>query len=149
MTEPFRQRQNTCPECGVELRPFNGRLCCDRCEGIFLGVADLARAVDELTKLEPALAFSHDKPGHRRCPTCAAEMVRCRVELTMADKVVAPKVELDRCAAHGVWFDTDELAEVFFAVEREFGSHGGASGPSSTLPGDGPLGSYGKFNAPP
>ena len=34
------------------------------------------------------------------------------------------------------------------AVERVFGSHGGASGPGSAED-DGPLGTYGKFNAPP
>jgi Zn-finger nucleic acid-binding protein len=149
MTEPYRERVNMCPECGVPLRAFNKRLCCDRCEGIFLTEADLARAVDELTHLEPALTFGHDKAGHRPCPTCTAAMTRCRIELAMMDKVVAPKVELDRCASHGVWFDTDELADVFLAVERVFGSHGGTRGPSDAQPGDGPLGSYGKFNAPP
>jgi Zn-finger nucleic acid-binding protein len=149
MTEPFRERANMCPECGVPLREFGKRLCCDRCEGIFLAEADLAHAVDELTHLEPALAFRHDKAGHRACPTCMAAMTTCRVELAMLDKVIAPKVELDRCASHGLWFDTDELADVFLAVERVFGSHGGSSGPGNDGQGDGPLGSYGKFNAPP
>ncbi|HEY3801373.1 MAG TPA: zf-TFIIB domain-containing protein [Kofleriaceae bacterium] len=145
MTEPFRQRQNTCPECGIELRPFNGRLCCDRCEGMFLGVADLARSIDELVRVEPVIGVGRTRAGHRPCPTCSSPMAMCRLELAMLDKVVSPKVDVDHCTLHGFWFGQDKLAEVFVAVEREFGSHGGSSGPRDDLPGDGPLGSYGKF----
>jgi ribosomal protein S27AE len=149
MTEPFRERQNTCPECGVPLRVFGKRLCCDRCEGILLAVDDFAHAIDELTRIEPAVTFVHEQPGHRRCPTCGDGMATCRLELAMMDKTIAPKLELDRCASHGLWFGTDKLAVVFVAVERVFGSHGGTNGPSDRVSGDGPLGSYGKFNAPP
>jgi Zn-finger nucleic acid-binding protein len=149
VTEPYRQRPNQCPVCGVDLRLFGTRLCCDRCEGIFLTIADLAHSIDELTRVEPAIAFAREQPGHRPCPGCSAAMATCHLELAMMDKVVKPDVELDRCAAHGLWFDTDELAELLLAVERVFGSHGGSSGPAGSSNDDGPLGSYGKFNAPP
>ena len=116
---------------------------------MLLAVDDFAHAIDELTRIEPAVTFVHEQPGHRRCPTCGDGMATCRLELAMMDKTIAPKLELDRCASHGLWFGTDKLAEVFVAVERVFGSHGGTNGPSDRVSGDGPLGSYGKFNAPP
>ena len=138
-------RPDGCPDCGVALRPFAKRLCCDRCEGIFLAVADFVHAVDELVRIEPAIAFAHGRAGTRPCPVCAAAMTTCRLELAMLDKIVTPKVDVDHCTSHGFWFGQDKLAGVFLAVEREFGSHGGSSGPRDDLPGDGPLGSYGKF----
>jgi hypothetical protein len=74
-------------------------------------------------------------------------MTICRIELAMLDKVIKPKVDVDCCPHHGLWFGTDKLADVFVAIERVFGSHGGSSGGAG--PGDdGPLGSYGKWNAP-
>ncbi len=149
MTEPYRERQNTCPECGVPLRVFGKRLCCDRCEGILLALADFAHSIDELTRIEPTVALVHEQPGHRPCPTCGAGMATCRLELAMMDQIVKPKPEVDRCASHGIWFGAEKLADVYVAVERVFGSHGGSSGPTDALPGDGPLASYGKFNAPP
>jgi hypothetical protein len=148
MADPFRHLPNQCPECGIALRPFAGRLCCDRCEGIFVTLADLAKAIDELVRLEPQISILKEHASKRVCPTCAAAMTDVRIGVTLQDKVIKPKAEIDRCAAHGLWFPAEQLAEVFLAVERVFGSHGGSSGPAGPG-GDSPLGMYGKFNAPP
>lgn len=141
-----------CPACSSAMRRFGQRLCCDPCDGIFLTIADLARSIDELVHLEPAVVIAGARPGKRSCPTCSDTMALCQVELAMLAQVVRPRVELDHCAAHGLWFDGGELADLFLAVERKF-STGGSSGPggsgSSGSGFDGPLGSYGKFNAPP
>jgi len=92
MTDPYRHVPGTCPSCGVALRPFGPRLCCDRCEGMLLTVADLARSIDELTHVEPAIAFVHDRAGKLPCPGCATAMTTCRVELAMMDQTIRPKV---------------------------------------------------------
>jgi Zn-finger nucleic acid-binding protein len=144
VSDAYRAATHTCPACSALLREHVGRLCCDRCEGIFLAREDLARSIDDLVKLEPELVFRKEKPGKRACPRCAIAMVRCRLELRLLDKRIRPKVDLDRCDADGLWFDRDQLAALYLAVERVFGAHGGGGNPQT-----GPLGTYGKFNLPP
>lgn len=146
MTDAYRHGPDSCPECGIALRAFAKRLCCDRCEGMYLAAADLAHAIDELVRVEPVIAFAHDRAGTRPCPICEAAMTTCRLSLAMLDKVVEPEVDLDRCADHGLWFGSEKLAEVFVAVERVFGSHGGASGPRGAI--DQSFGSYGNVKVP-
>jgi Transcription factor zinc-finger len=43
-----------------------------------------------------------DQKSHRRCPVCSTEMFRMTVE----------RVFLERCPAHGIWFDQNELQRV-------------------------------------
>src|SRR4051812_11159068 len=117
MTEPFRASVLGCPACSVKLRPFAGRLICDTCEGMFTSFADVERAIRELTGVQPVLEFHGDKPSERACPTCAAKMIACHLRVRLEDDTVKLKAELDRCLADGVWFDTEELAELL-AVTR-------------------------------
>jgi hypothetical protein len=135
-----------CPACGAVLRDHVGRLCCDGCNGILLSIDDFTRSIDELVKVVPELVFHREHPGKRSCPRCATAMIDCRIELCMLDKHIKPHVVLDHCERDGLWFDREELAAVYLAVERVFCTHGGDTGGAVD---DGPLGTYGKFNAPP
>ncbi len=51
--------------------------------------------------------------GGARCPCCRAPMT---LERTYGD---APAVEIDVCAAHGAWFDRDELAHALTQLQLE------------------------------
>jgi hypothetical protein len=59
--QPFRERTDGRPECGVAMRRFAERLCCDACGGMFIAVADFAHAIDELVKIEQLIAFTHER----------------------------------------------------------------------------------------
>jgi Zn-finger nucleic acid-binding protein len=125
---PYRDLQLACPACAEGLRRFRDRLCCDGCNGIMLGITDLAVAIHELTGAAPQLGFTSDAPGARACPCCQAAMVRCRLDVRLLDERPELRPELDRCDGHGVWFDAEELAKVFEVLRRlastTFGSTG-------------------------
>ncbi len=89
---------------------------CDVCNGIMVALADLAAAVEDLTSVVPQFAWDHEKPSKRACPTCRAPMTICKIVLDLEGAAVHPRPELDRCAAHGVWFDHEELAAVLEKV---------------------------------
>lgn len=113
MPDPYRDPARRCPACAAPLRPFRGRLVCDACDGLFAPLADLATAIEDLTGVSPELVFERDAVGQRACPACGQPMTRCHLRVTLDGETIAPRPELDRCDAHGVWFDTDELAAVF------------------------------------
>jgi Zn-finger nucleic acid-binding protein len=113
MGGPYRDPELPCPACRAPLRTFNARLCCDACNGIFLELDDLARSIADLTGAAPELAFKDDRPGTRRCPRCAAAMTACHLVVTLGHRHPRLPPELDRCGAHGVWFDELELAKIY------------------------------------
>jgi len=114
---PYRDQPCTCPACGggTVLRPFQERLVCDVCGGMQTSTADLAHAIEDLTGAEVQLEFFDEQPGGRACPHCRRAMTRCRLRVVFPVHEKRPKMEpwLDRCADDGVWFDANELAEVF------------------------------------
>ncbi len=79
---------------------------------------DLRNAVLELTGFSPALLFHDQAPGKRPCPRCAAPMATARLSIQLEEdaKPTKPGPELDRCAAHGLWFDESELAAVLAPI---------------------------------
>lgn len=116
MADPYRDPERPCPACDQPLRAYHQRLVCDACNGIMVSVEDLSGAIEDLTSVTPTFAWDHEKPSSRKCPQCRAPMVGCRVVLEIEGEVAHPRPELDRCAAHGVWFDREELAKVLEKV---------------------------------
>lgn len=94
-----------CPDCDGALDPRGSRLICVACDAVLVSHVELAEMLrelqpDELRALDEQLVPSGD--GVRACPRCASLM----------DRVTLGTVILDRCRAHGIWFDPDELARV-------------------------------------
>jgi Zn-finger nucleic acid-binding protein len=144
MTDPYRDQQLSCPACNAPLRVIQTRHACDSCNGMFLPLADLGRAIFEMTSLEPTFEYHDEKPGKRACPYCRAAMTTCKLRVILEEEVEKPRPTLDRCATHGIWFDNLELAKVFEKVaSKGYGGgvgrrhHGGAGGTAA------PSGSYG------
>jgi len=103
----------------VSLRPYRGRLVCDSCGGIMLVLADLDHAIEDIAGIAPAVTFVHEAAGARPCPECGAAMMQCHVAITLDGDTIKTKPTLDRCADHGVWFDTEELAAVLEKASRK------------------------------
>lgn len=67
MPDPYRDQNLSCPACQAPLRLFQDRLCCDACNGIFLELDDLERAVVEVTSVAATVIFVEEQPA----PGCA------------------------------------------------------------------------------
>lgn len=99
----YRDSFERCPRCAVELVDARSARACPQCRGLWLREAVLSEMV--IAMLPPGAAFGRlqfaDVPQRDRiaCPSCGQAMELA----SLADVIV------DRCAAHGVWFDTDEL----------------------------------------
>jgi Zn-finger nucleic acid-binding protein len=94
----------TCPDCNVALQPHGSRLACDQCHGTLVTEGEL---VELLCSFDPkhgrTIAWpATERTSGRRCPRCTTMMVGVRME----------GVAVERCPAHGVWFDYGELARV-------------------------------------
>ena len=78
------------------------------CGGAWLSETKLVEMAQDMKGSMVALPWENRSGTHRPCPVCAAEMLT----------VTLVKVELDRCAPHGVWFDADELQRVLQRADR-------------------------------
>lgn len=126
MTDPYRDHHLSCPGCNATLREFRGRYVCDKCDGMLLGLPDLAHAIHDMTSVEPAFEFRAEKTGKRGCPLCTKPMTICKLTVMFDGESLEPKPTLDRCDAHGLWFDGEELAGVFEKVATK--GYGGGVG---------------------
>ena len=117
---------------------------CPWCRGLWFDAGELALLAEKLGRTLAVAeggvraAASSEKP--RSCPRCDRAM----------EKVVlgsSPGVLLDRCAAHGLWFDHGELGSLIGqaavapgshpeAVLRFMGETFGAAAPSSPAAGN-------------
>lgn len=127
MTDPFRDQHHKCPSCNEELREFRGRWACDACGGVLMNLEDLASGIYDMTSIQPGLTFVDERAGTRACPICDAPMSECRIRIQLEDEHAKPKTKsdpkLDRCAAHGLWFDDEELGAVLATVSgKGYGS---------------------------
>lgn len=86
----------------MALSPRGPKLECQRCQGVFVPTADLAEMVAAMTDQLPPIANHADLPRNRRCPLCKAVMYETSLW----------SVGVERCDAHGTWFDWKELALV-------------------------------------
>lgn len=126
VNEPFRDQHRTCPACQALLREFRTRLVCDACQGMMLTLDDLGLAIHDMTSIVATFTYHHEAPGKRLCPTCSVPMTRCKLDIGLEQAVEHPRPELDRCEAHGIWFDNEELAKVFERVAGK--GYGGGVG---------------------
>jgi hypothetical protein len=106
-----------CPTCAIPLCSFERRLCCDACDGIMLEATALEAAIVALTGIVPTLEFCGEL-GSIDCPLCHAAMARCSLRLGMGSRHLSVAGHLDRCAEHGLWFDSNQLARVFSVCRR-------------------------------
>jgi hypothetical protein len=128
MPEPYRAVPAACPACFTALRDYRGRLCCDACGGIMITMTDLTNAITEISGIgDPKVELLDEKPGTRRCPRCPDAMTTFKVRVTVYEERIKPRPQLDHCAAHGIWFDRDELAKVFEKVHAKVPSCGSVS----------------------
>jgi len=98
----LRDRRLACADPGCEagaLRFEVSRWVCGDCDGLFVENAALEALVGEMAGQPWALPPIEGAPGRRRCPACAEPLTVQDIE----------GVTVDRCAAHGVWFDPTEL----------------------------------------
>jgi Zn-finger nucleic acid-binding protein len=104
----------TCPDCDVALDPYGTRLTCARCHGTLVSEAELVELLRTFDADHPrAIRWPVvERRSDRRCPRCPAMMDGMRME----------GIVVERCPAHGVWFDHGELARVLApdADEEEF-----------------------------
>ena len=145
MSDPYRDRELSCPACQQPLRTFHDRLVCDACNGIMVSIPDLSGAIEDLTSVVPQFTWDHEAPSQRACPQCGEMMIVCKIILDIEGELLHPKPELDRCEAHGAWFDSEELAKV---LEKAAGKGHGAKSPAtptSRLPQ--PERDYGRWSA--
>ncbi len=102
----FRDDTSACPRCQRALSPQPGgptRLWCEHCRGVLVPTAEAEQLISELGRAPFSLPAG--QPGDRQCPRCVAKLAR----FTLFG------VELDRCIAHGVWFDAKEFVHVLEA----------------------------------
>jgi ribosomal protein S27AE len=128
MTEPFREPPRRCPACLTSMREYQTRLICDSCTGMMVGLADLSRAISELSGIDPELEFVDEQPGKRHCPRCPTQMTTHKLRIVLGEEVAKPRPQLDRCREHGIWFDGEELAKVFEKVNAKVSPRGSAAG---------------------
>lgn len=123
-----------CPACQAPLDSQEGEdfvmHACSQCWGVWLSLPALKgfeRLYEKVTPIRPLAAADTPRPqGHveglkdfrdrqsyRRCPLCRKEMARRRYR-HISNFVI------DRCMAHGVWFDPGE-----FDMAIDFLSRGG------------------------
>ena len=102
----FRDAQLACPACARVLIPQPGgpsRLWCEDCRGLLVPTTEVEALISDFKHAPFTLPAG--TPGERQCPRCVAKFVRFRLF----------GIELDRCAAHGVWFDRREFVHVLEA----------------------------------
>lgn len=101
--DPYADRALRCPACDDAKLAFAAdRWVCAACRGAFVQNAALAALVQEMINQPWELTAPTGAAGTRPCPVCTQPML---VETLEA-------VPIDRCAAHGLWFDQAELGAV-------------------------------------
>src|SRR5580692_8461689 len=116
MTAGLRDTFASCPRCGIALDPRGDRWVCTQCDGTLVAEATVSQLIADMIgnrvktigsreeMIEPVprplpllVGVANERLG---CPCCAGEM----------ETRLLHEVAVDRCAAHGLWFDRDELA---------------------------------------
>lgn len=111
----FKGRELTCPACASQLAFRGDQWVCASCSGTFVENAALVAMVQEITQAYWEIPASAGVEGARACPACSAKMTVDRYQ----------SVEIDRCAADGVWFDEAELATMLMEATEPPKSTGG------------------------
>jgi len=119
----YRDARPTCLSCDAALAGAASRWACEQCGSALVSEAALTEMLAEMAPADErtldARLLAATSPS-RRCPRCAAMMSSFILHDTL----------VDRCAAHGVWFDPGELKAVLRlcanrAQERAMAGDGG------------------------
>jgi Zn-finger nucleic acid-binding protein len=98
-----------CPKCNVELVEAGRTSRCETCDGAWVREEVLVAMLEQSANTLVELPWRDNVEDHvRKCPECAAAM----------KTVALGDVALDRCAAHGIWFDAKELAALLGQSKR-------------------------------
>ena len=92
-------RDVTCPACKTPLAALGDRYGCESCGGLFVETKALAQMIEEMTAQPWLPTAPSEAMSARVCPACAIAMTSEAID----------DVALDRCTAHGYWFDAGEL----------------------------------------
>jgi Zn-finger nucleic acid-binding protein len=97
----------TCPidKAALDPEPDDRRLVCRTCTGVFVTEDHLSWIIGQVSESEPTpvvLEPPRDGEAVRTCPRCANQMT----------KHVFYGIQIDRCEAHGLWFDAEEMQRV-------------------------------------
>lgn len=105
---PFRTPTLSCPRCPSTLTP--GELgFCGRCDGVWIPEAALRDRVSKMQERPaPQLRWASESRLPLPCIACRSPMETLRLF----------DVPIDRCKAHGVWFDRDELQTVLLESRK-------------------------------
>lgn len=117
---------SSCPRCSGALIPTpieagTSVHACGGCNGVFVGARAWSLLVgrpDLVATFEaqrPRGASTSSAFGLVRCPTCSREMERGRFAARSA-------IQIDVCAAHGMWLDAGELGETIRYTSRRLES---------------------------
>jgi Zn-finger nucleic acid-binding protein len=107
----YRTVSNGCPRCGTPLRRTRNASTCHGCHGRFLEEQVILEMASDMQVPATPLAFlplspRTDSPLH--CPVCDKPMEPVRLATVL----------LDRCPAHGIWFDPEELSDALLLFAR-------------------------------
>ena len=93
-----------CPVCSAPLEQAGATYKCDACNGAWVEAEVLVPLLEQsAAALIDELDWQASTEDHvRKCPACETAM----------QTVKLGTVALDRCAPHGVWFDSKELAQL-------------------------------------
>jgi Zn-finger nucleic acid-binding protein len=108
MTGPYREGPSflICPRCGELLdRVFDDVLACMRCHGVLITPLTAGLAFEDPAWPKDASAMWWK--SSLSCPVCA----HAGADTVMAAQMIEG-LQIDRCAAHGLWLDAGELSRL-------------------------------------
>ncbi len=88
-----------CPACSGRLHLHGQLWGCDAGDGVFVEYPALEAMLAEMANAPWETPAPEGPIGKRACPACSSAMVEQAIE----------GVLVDRCATHGIWFDSGEL----------------------------------------
>ncbi len=92
-----------CPSCTAVLHQAGRTFKCEQCDGAWIKGEVIVPLLEERASTLVELPWEPNREDHvRACPECSTSM----------QTVKLGTVALDRCEAHGVWFDSHELADL-------------------------------------
>jgi Zn-finger nucleic acid-binding protein len=98
-----------CPSCNQALAQAGRTWKCGRCDGAWVRDEVLVPMLEQSASTVVEPPWQPNVEEHvRACPECTKTM----------ETVKLGTVALDRCAAHGVWFDAQELAALLGQAKK-------------------------------
>jgi ribosomal protein S27AE len=122
----FRDDAPACAACGTVLAHVQTRLVCEACRGTLVATDELADMLNELSPADAGPLDGRLVPAAapiRACPRCGEAMTSHALYGTA----------VQRCAAHGAWFDGGGLERALVGCTNEVARRAAAAGEPSKL----------------